>query len=204
MTNYPYTRNIPAGGNNPSTDRPNMTENYNSLDSLIAEDHYGFNVENGGFHQKIRMPDLVSIPGGRIDDSITAYSKLVNSVSQLFITNDTSGNEYQLTRMDPVNFTTFGLYPVVVYAPDSHTGNSGWTFLPGGLRLQYGLVNLPASFTATINYPISYSTIYSVVVNYVSNSTAGWQLSTFNSTGFTFIRDTASSGRTLSWTAIGI
>jgi len=205
MTNWPYTRNIPAGGNNPAADRPLMTENYNSNDSLIAEDHYGFNVANGGFHKQIRMPTLANmpVPGIRVSNSITEYAK-VSGQSQLFITNGTSVNEYQLTLMDNTNYPSFGQFAAVSYTPDSFTGNYGWTFLPGGLRYQYGTVDPGGSSTGRIDFPIAYATVYIVTITYVSSSLRTWQISSYDDTGFTFLRDSNASARLFTWSAIGV
>lgn len=156
-TNYGYTDNIPAGGNDPSADRPLMTENFNSIDGLIGEDHVTFNNDNGGFHNQIRMPTMISMPSPsiRISNSTTQYSKVINGGSNLFMTNGQSVNEYQLTRVDNTNFPTFAQNP-------------GWTFLPGGLIFQYGMgtssTTIPTTnANAVITYPFPYTTgTYSV------------------------------------------
>lgn len=204
-TNYGYTDNIPAGGNNPSQDRPLMTENFNSIDGLIGEDHVSFNLANGGFHNQIRMPTMTNMPSpaNRISSSITEYAK-VSGQSQLFITNGQSTNEYQLTLMDNTNAPTFGVFTGVTYAPNSLTGSAGWTFLPGGLRLQYGTVDSGSFSTSEVIFPIAYTTVYIVTINYVSTSLRTWQLSSYDNNGFTFIRDSNASARFFTWSAIGI
>jgi len=50
MTLFSYNLNIPAGTDNPSDDRPLMTENTNSTAGIIAVDHVGFDITNGGYH----------------------------------------------------------------------------------------------------------------------------------------------------------
>lgn len=204
-TNYGYTDNIPAGGNNPSQDRPLMTENFNSIDGLIGEDHVSFNLANGGFHNQIRMPTMSNMPSpaNRISSSITEYAK-VSGQSQLFITNGQSTNEYQLTLMDNTNAPTFGQFTGVTYSPSGFTGSAGWTFLPGGLRYQYGTFDPGSSSFGTINFPIAYTEVFIVTINYVSSSLRLWQLLSYDDSGFNFIRDSNSSARSFTWSAIGI
>ena len=50
---FPYTLNIPNPPSNPSTDVPNMQTNANSISSLIAVDHTGFNTSSGGTHLQV-------------------------------------------------------------------------------------------------------------------------------------------------------
>jgi hypothetical protein len=67
MTLFSYNLDIPAGTDNPSADRPFMTENTNSTAGIIAVDHFGFEVNNGGYHTIIHQPiqstDPANIPG---------------------------------------------------------------------------------------------------------------------------------------------
>jgi hypothetical protein len=184
-----------------------MTQNTNSIDSLIAEDHYSFGVENGGFHKQVRLPSLDSIPLNLIAASGTLYVKQINNgvggiQAQEFYTNGASGNEYQITRTDNTNFPTFGLF----------TGNSGWTFLPGGIRLQYGLkteTNVGTG-TTTVVFPIAYTTIYTVTATRVQVAGASqilstsWGVNNVTNTGFQFTRTQGIANSSFYWTAIGI
>ena len=63
------------------------------------------------------------------------------------------------------------------------------TFLPGGLRYQYGTVDPGGSSTGRIDFPIAYATVYIVTITYVSSSLRTWQISSYDDTGFTFLRD---------------
>ncbi len=203
MANYPYTRDVPDGNNNPSVDRPDLTQNTNSIDSLIAEDHYGFGVDNGGFHKQVRMPALGSIPSGLIGSSGTNYVKIVNSgvggnQAQLLYTNGTSGNEYQLTRADNTNFPTFGLF----------TGNTGWTFLPGAIRLQYGLTSESGS-TTSVSFPINYTTVFCVYTVRIQAPTTlatvvSWGVQAITNSGFEFTRTSGAGNSSFYWMAMGI
>ena len=203
MTNWQYSRDVPLGADNPSTDRPLMTQNTNSIDSLIAEDHYSFGVENGGFHKQVRMPKLDLKPTGLIGASGTIYVKQINNgdgiQAQEFYTPGATGGEYQLTRADNTNFSTFGLF----------TANTGWSFLPGGLRIQYGLTT-EATATTSVVFPIAYTTIYTVTATRVqvagSSPLTGtsWGVDNVTNTGFQFTRTSGAGNASFYWTAIGI
>ena len=133
MPLYSYNLNIPDAPNNPSSDQPLMKTNTNNIDAIIDEDHYSFDEANGGLHRQVRMPVSGVIPAGVIAASGTLYTK-TSGEGTLFYTPDTTGDEYQLTRTITASFAEFG-----TNTNYSGTLNGGWTFLPGGLLLQYGL-----------------------------------------------------------------
>lgn len=62
MTNFSYTTDIPAAGNNPSLDQDPMMVNTNSISAWSAVDHLGFKVENGGTHTQITFANQVVAP----------------------------------------------------------------------------------------------------------------------------------------------
>lgn len=62
MSNWVYTRDIPFASHNPSADQPVMQTNANSIDSLIQEDHFSFNDNQGGWHKVIHQLNEVADP----------------------------------------------------------------------------------------------------------------------------------------------
>lgn len=215
MVLYTYSRDIPATNNNPSEDQPDMAINTNSIDDLLSQDHFNFNVANGGIHKQVRMPQRGgnpgTIPAGLIAQEGTIYTKQVTSEgvsteTGLFYTPDTSTNEYQLTRPITAKFASFGT--------NAGTDTSGWTFLPGGLILQYGLKStVSASGTATtITFPVAFtSTPFSITIGSVTgegNSPgANNQFvkdGTVSTTQFQIVNSSGSSARKVYWQAIGV
>lgn len=91
MSNFTYTRGIPATNNNPSTDQPNMAVNTNSIDDLIAVDHVSFGQNDGGNHEQITFPSSVSVvvPGAQTDPGASVYRNVgsASSVVELFYKN---------------------------------------------------------------------------------------------------------------------
>ena len=65
MPNFTFTTGIPNGAFSPAQNRPTMTVNNDSNSAIWSDpavDHYGFNNNNGGLHQKVTFPLSVSDP----------------------------------------------------------------------------------------------------------------------------------------------
>lgn len=88
VNNFTYNASIPASGNNPSSDQPIMQANAQSISSLIAIDHVGFNANNGGYHQQVTLNDTAS-PGSQTNPQSVVYSSngSADTNSQLFFKN---------------------------------------------------------------------------------------------------------------------
>ena len=181
MAIYPYTRNRPASQNNPSNDQGDMRTNTNSTDSLLAEDHYSFGVPNGGLHKQTRIIDGLAIPAGLASGMGTLYTKLATSTSpstesSLFYTPGATTNEYQLTRTITASFALFG-ENTNNYNSSGVGKTGGWTFLPGGLLFQYGLITTVAQGQGSANlvqFPVGFSSggtngPYSITLTPVAN-----------------------------------
>ena len=199
MPNYTYITNIPASSNNPSADQPNMQINTNSIDSLITEDHYGFNAAGlnfSGYHKKVSLvdnPGPFPTPAGV---GSVLYSGATNNL--VFTNASLAGAGVQLT---------VGAKPPIAAA-------NGSTFLPGGLLLQWGtgvtLAAPPASIgTLTQSFTYAFSTVYSAsAIVLVAGSQKTASLSALTNTNIT-IRVTTSGGtqapnETVYWMAIGL
>ena len=222
MPLFSYTRDIPDGPNNPSNDQPNMKTNTNSADDIWKVDHYSFTEldpqgrNSGGSHEKVQMPEQLTIPGGLFSSAGTLYTKAAASAtvnrSQLFYSNSDSGNEYQMTRVDNAQFSKFGQNvaydPSGMAATDPHEG--GWTFLPGGLFFMYGkrLSVTPGSDTI-ITYPFVFPTaVFSVSAISFRTGAIGMQVQrtiNVNTTNFTVSLSGSGSGGSpaIYWSAIG-
>jgi hypothetical protein len=138
MTLFVYNQNIPFATNNPSVDQPNMQVNTNSIFNLIEVNHQGFNLNNGGFHTIIQF----------IDQGNTTPPKVTGS-GQLF-TNTVSGDQelfYESGNGVISQLTTTGITP----SPNPN----GFTYLPGGIILQWGLLSQSfgsGSTTGTVTF----------------------------------------------------
>lgn len=89
MTNITYTEDIPNPPNDPSVDAPVMQQNTNAVATLLEEDHYGFNDNDGGEHQFVRIPNHVtpSSPDDAEDSSIYTATSAVSGKANLLFQN---------------------------------------------------------------------------------------------------------------------
>lgn len=156
MTFQDYNSSIPAANNDPSQDQPLMLQNYLSISNLITQDHVGFGNNQGGFHKKTTYIRSLA-PPVLPDNTVGAiYQMTAGSEATLFYTPGTTGNQYQLTRTISSKFAFFGQA-------------EGWTFLPGGLVMQWGVVSKGARVTIVFNVPYT-TAVYSVVVTPIISS----------------------------------
>lgn len=221
MTKYDYNLNIPAGPDNPSNDRPLMTTNTNSTSAIIDEDHIGFQQNNGGLHKKTRILVDTGVPSGTAGGMGTLYTKTSatsasTNESTLFYVPDATTNQYQLTRTISPNFSSFATnnsYSSIspVFPPSGFTAEGGWTFLPGGLILQYGLFGKTTSLgqTGTVQFLFPFTTaVFSVSLTLVRTNPDGnphdvYLTSTPTTTNFSFRSNTEGNGF-IYWMAIGV
>jgi len=146
MSFFAYTQNIPNPPNNPSTDVPNMQTNTNSVFSWPLVDHYGYEDTNnyGGWHKQITLvslgnnPTLPPLTSGNSELYTNTVPTVGGEKTELFFTPDTTGNVYQMTRTSSVYYPSFADDAQYAQTPPVATQFGGWTFLPGGLLLQYG------------------------------------------------------------------
>lgn len=86
MPYFIYDATIPASSHNPSDDQPIMQTNAASIDSIISEDHWGFNAGGmnfSGYHKVIRLPPQVSDPAAIVGIG-QLYTKTISGDQQLF------------------------------------------------------------------------------------------------------------------------
>lgn len=213
-----YNLGIPDAPNNPSVDQPKMKANNDAIAQYVAVDHIDFGVAHSGVHKQVQMPlrggGTGTIPPGLFAGEGTLYTKTGGTDTQLFYSPDASGNEYQMTRAITASFTaTFGQFAVDGAPPAGTISTFGWTFLPGGLMLQYGTItglgvsNLPAS--RTVNFPVAFTnTPYSINITVRRDNAADADSSISRTvppttTGFTYVID-SSTADALYWQAIGL
>jgi len=154
MPSYSYNTNIPAAANLLSDDQPDMQTNTNSINSLLGGDAtvdmIGFGNANGGWHRQLTYVVQGSAPGSSSGQART-YSKTSSGSSEIFLQRDNVATEIQLTRGTPSAAT------------------SGYTFLPGGILLQW----VQRTATGAFNWPIAFTTsVYGATLGY-NNALSG-------------------------------
>lgn len=185
-----YTANIPQPGDNPSQSQDQILQNFQSLQNALDKNHVTLSdTTNRGLHKFLQMPEQGSDPSTAVNE-LAWYCKDVGGIApRFFMRQENNGTVIQMTGIDPLIATT------------------GYTFLPGGLLLQWGTTAVSAAPAATnIFFPVAFSAnCFNVSITPVRNSTNVdvVYLSGKNTTNFT-CRNTSSAGITsINWIAIG-
>lgn len=160
-----FTPNIPVSGQSLGETRDPIRNNFTYISTTLAKNHFPTNDANAGKHQKVEMP-VGSLPTGVASEGIL-YTKTATG-SQLYYTPDASGNEYQMTRTIAAKYSTFSTNSV--YDATQPDNQGGWTFLPGGMLLQYGFLTNPQN-NDIIPFAVSFTTFAFVTLGATRNST---------------------------------
>ena len=201
MPTFIYTNDIPDANNNPSTDQPDMKVNTNSIDSLINVDHYSFQ-ESGydGTHRHVQLRDDETL-NGTIPTGLqgsgweTIYSSKTSGIGDLWFVREAALTGIRLTGPGTPN-------PIASAAAGQ--ASNGYTFLPGGMLLQFGLTNAVGASLA-VSFPITFSTaLLSLTLGTISGAANRFFTITSQSTsGFTVVSSTGISVTGSYWMAIG-
>lgn len=216
-----YQPNIPTGTVKLLQDYLNLQGNFQQLNIAYGVNHVPFSDTSGvppggisGVHKFVQMPvqTVPTIQGGQG----AIYTNTAGQ-SQLFYTSDSlpSNNlEYQLTRAIDASHSLFSTF-VNNYNAVGTAYTGGWTFLPGGLLLQYGLYNAGVGGLAgagTIMFPVSFTSIpyivQPVLIAKVGGTGSVHSVSvisgTITTTEFQWNLDAATTAQTgIYWTALG-
>lgn len=141
---FNYTRDIPDGPHNPSSDQPPMKVNTNAIDDILAVDHVSFNAANGGIHKQVNMANEAS-PTRLADLVLYSRSLGVGRPNVLWAKNSTAD-------LPLFNNAVFGA--------------NGYTSTYGNITFQWGRVNQAfssGSTTGTTNFPVAFSNMVVVV-----------------------------------------
>lgn len=212
-----FQPSIPIGTNLLSVDYKNIQLNFQQLDTSFSRNHIAFSVTpNNGKHTFLEMPVSAGIPApvpGLIALEGTIYTKTATE-STLFYTPDASGNEYQLTRTITGSFSLFSTF-INNYNGVGVDFTGGWTFLPGGLLMQYGLFDAGVgglAGTGTIKFPVTFTSpaniVQPVLICKAAGTTSTHTVSVISGTvtnsEFQWNLDAATTAQTgIYWTAIG-
>lgn len=157
-----YNPAIPTPTDKLSTSQGDILGNFSSANTVFGVDHFEFDAINGGKHKHVNMPVK---SGGTAPTTASGegaiYTVASGSNSDMYYTRDAEAtNVYQMTRIDNSKYTEFSTNTNYDAGPPILTG--GWTFLPGGMLLQYGhaqtltatapnlLVTFPKAFTNVV------------------------------------------------------
>lgn len=196
MTNQIYTTNIPFETNNPSSDQPIMKQNTNSIPIVLAVDHFAFNDNNGGLHKQSTYVNEAAPTTAA--GQLALYSKgPIGGPSELFMIRDgNAGTEVKLTTSAVGNAIRL---------------QTGFSWLPGGMLIQWGKTAVGASQTANINFlqPFAIVVGFDPVVTATGEALSATTTPTeaiavsFTTNTQFGIHNQAAVARNIYWTAIG-
>lgn len=148
-----YTADIPISGESLGSTRDRIRGNFQENAAVFAINHVAFNTLGKGKHKFLQMPNQASAPATLANEA-GFYSKVGTNPaeSNLFFRGENNGFEYQLTRANQANIATFSTA-------------TGWTYLPGGLIMQWGKQAGSSANTIPVTFPIMFTNpAYSVQV----------------------------------------
>jgi len=208
MPNLTYTENLPNPPNLPSQDVNAMNQNTNSVNRIFVSatnptlDNIGFNNGDGGFHRQVSMKNQVA-PGLQAQDGV-------------LFANQNVANSWPFWQ------NGLGVFQLAGSASSNNPSAAinGWSFLPGGLIMQWGIIDgastpaytlnafTPVLFaTANINFPANCFNVQVTPIPFVFGTLGPTTVSVgaFSTTSFSFYATNATSGAYIGfyWTAIG-
>lgn len=192
---FPYF-DVPKTGQTLGFTKAKVNSNFDTIFKAFKINHYQFDVANAGKHNYIQIP-VGSFPVGLSVGDANIYSKTISGTSQLFVSPDASGLEFQLTTAVSGNNPQFGTNNIA-------GASGGWTFLPGGLLMNYGTITMGANPTV-VTYPHAFSSpAYSVVLTAQGSGSGELPVkyTASNSIDFSIVR-LASGAFLVSYIAIG-
>lgn len=197
-----YQPGIPTGTVNLDVDYQNIQNNFQQLDTTYGVNHIPYSqATNNGYHTLINMVNQSSIPPATVVGTGELYTFENNDGF------DTDNSLFYQTQLGKQIRLTNNIVPV--------TNNlNGYTFLPGGLIYQWGIITVTNATTVPVvfatsnkNFPnaclnIQVSRFRSTASDPGTNYVYYVDASSVSTTGFNIInRDGHTFG--YYWTAIG-
>lgn len=199
-----YTPGYPPDGSSLGSTKAVIRDNLDGQFQVFSVDHYNQNGSNPGFHQQSTYPISAFAPT-TVSGQIAQYSKAISGKSVLFNIRD--GDPTTETQV------TTGAFSAPV------ASQNGYTYLPGGLILQWGLrvVTLTSpNSTGNVIFPfVSMNSIFNILFSPVcvdsgTGSTSVISLVSFTMSagkinGFNWNAATSSNGKYANfyWSVIG-
>jgi len=200
MPNFSFTRDIPFASHNPSADQPIMQTNTNSEDSIWAVDHFGFNDNDGGTHQKVSLKntDLTTTPTLPPNILGAGFETLYSQPAGVA----------PLGPLGEIFYSRGGNPGIQLTGPGTPQGTTlGSSFLPGGYLINWGQVAAVTDTAVTFTQDYAAAPyVINLTILENSNSAVLAYVKTSSATGFTVACRNASNqdlGLNLMWWAIG-
>lgn len=189
-----FTPGIPKSGQSLGNSRPQVQGNFDYINTAFAINHIAFNSSGVGKHKFLQMPEQSPNGPATLVDEGALYTR-PSAGTQLFWRPENTlatGTQIQMTNIPPVNSA------------------SGYTFLPGGMLLQWKTSTLTSGLTP-VTFPTNFDAAtfpYSIQLTFAESTPAATTLSVSASSvtnlGFSIrCSPTPSGSPTIYWIAIG-
>lgn len=206
-----YNPAIPNPTDKLSTSQGDLKTNFSSLNTIFGQDHYAYDAVDGGKHQHVNMPvKSGGTPPTTASGEGALYTVANSGTSDIYYCRDNeTTNVYRMSRIDNSKYAQFA-----TNTNYSGTLYGGWTFLPGGLLLQYGKDTSGSNsgnYNGTITFPKPFTTgCYSVVCTAITTTNSRYTISTgtpgLSTVAYALVNSSfnRTSGIDFSWWAIGV
>lgn len=139
-----FTINMPTSGESLGSTYQKVQDNFMNYWNNFQVNHVNPNDANGGKHTKVQMIEQGADPATAINE-MAMYTKDVAGNTRTFLRQENNGAVMQLSGITPV------------------AAANGYTFLPGGLMIQWGQITT-SSKTAVITFTPAFDTVFQAVV----------------------------------------
>ena len=205
-----FQPSVPSGMVFLDQDYANIQQNFAALDTYFGANHVPFSVSAlgtpSGYHTEINMVPFSTVTSNGPNNQPVAAPSATPGFGQIFSAqiNDGIGSAdealYYLSGGGKLTQLTRNFAPA--------TTANGYTFLPGGLILQYGSSTaVKSSGSTTITFPIPFPVaVYSVQCTVVTSDNSTIRFSILNNSAldkFITTQTSTSKFTNLYWTAIG-
>lgn len=161
-----FTANIPTISQSLSVSRPLIENNFTNYKNNMEVNHAGVNSATKGKHTLIQMPTVQAASPGTAAGELAFYTKIVSADPQLFMQTQSlaaAGTDIQMTNAFSASITKLGAFASYGTPPVGAVQVGGYSFLPGGLLLQYGffttnIAGMGASGDSDVEFPIAFPT----------------------------------------------
>ena len=149
----PYDKDTPASINETfSVSQPKITANFNSIKTLVDQDHETFGAANEGKHKQVTLPDMTIV---------ALTTPLATSATEIMLYADAGKLKLRPAgQLAGVQTNEFNLTP----SKAGHAA-SGYEVLPSGLKFAWGTGNASGN-GAVIPFPfgVGFGSIYQVII----------------------------------------
>lgn len=189
-----YTPGYPPDGSSLGQTKAVIRNNLDGTFQTLGVDHVNNNGQPGsnpaGYHTVAHMVPQATDPA-----AITGFGQLYSKTLTFNSTNDQA--LFWETGQGLIQQLTTNITPLAA--------QTGYTFLPGGIILQWGVTTSTGSSTPVL-FPFTFpAAAFSAVATRHQNSSSdtSYGITSLVTTGFTFTANSSASGIIIFWFAIG-